>query len=293
MKSMTAYGSGFAENDTYQVEVEIKSVNHRFIEILFRMPKEMISFETTLRQLTKNQLNRGRVEIFVHLTKNQSNEKKLKVEWDLLDQYVAMIGEANQRYQQQLIDFSGTMPGLLSNQHFISIEDTVIVADDIEQLLFTATEQALKQHITMRNTEGALLMKVIATHLADFQSGLEIVKKEMPHFEAHYRQRLETKMKEVLGGFVDEQRLLTELTIFLEKADIQEEVTRLDSHIKQLTDIFQEEEPIGRKLDFLIQEMNREVNTIGSKSTVLSITNAVVTMKTELEKMREQIQNIE
>ncbi|MGY3777568.1 YicC/YloC family endoribonuclease [Isobaculum melis] len=293
MKSMTAYGSGFAENETYQVEVEIKSVNHRFIEILFRMPKEMISFETILRQLTKNQLTRGRVEIFVHLTKNRLNKKSLTVEWHLLDQYVEMIGEANQRYQHQKIDFTNTLAGLLNNQYFMSIEDTAMVADDIEALLLTATEEALAQHILMRNKEGALLMRVIATHLADFQAALEIVKKEMPHFEAHYRQRLETKMKEVVGNLIDEPRLLTELAIFLEKADIQEEVTRLDSHIQQLMDIFQEEEPIGRKLDFLIQEMNREVNTIGSKSTVLSITNAVVTMKTELEKMREQIQNIE
>ena len=239
MKSMTGFGKAIRETKAYQLDIEIKSVNQRFLDVQIRSPKILNFVENDFRQLIKQQLSRGRIEVFVNLAYIGKNEKQIVINWELIDSLITQLTDGiQQRYGSQ-------------NQVSISR---------------MAERFALDENFV--------------------DSFVEIYEKE---FQIRYQKKLE----EFLGAKVDEQRLLTELAILLERGDIHEELDRLAIHVQKLDELIEAQCPVGRELDFLIQEMNREINTIGSKSNAIEIKNQVVQSKTILEKIREQVQNIE
>ncbi|WP_238610299.1 YicC/YloC family endoribonuclease [Carnobacterium divergens] len=293
MKSMTGFGRHSIHSAAYQIDIEIKSINHRFLEVISRFPKELNAFESEIRKQITATLKRGRVEVYINLKQTAENQKQLQVNWSLIEEAVGFVAEANKKYQAQGIDFTPSLTQLIATGDFLAIEERKIANDDLMNLIQEAMDQALIELVTSRKAEGERLKQHLTNHLFEFEKGVQEVATHTESFEAYYQKRLSTKLMEVAGGFVDEPRLLTELALLLEKADIHEELERLDSHLAQLRVLLEKDTPIGRELDFLIQEMNREVNTIGSKATQIQLTDAVIQMKTQLEKIREQVQNIE
>ncbi|MGX7418489.1 YicC/YloC family endoribonuclease [Carnobacterium gallinarum] len=294
MKSMTGFGRASISRLDYQIDIEIKSINHRFLEIVARMPKELNFMELPIKKQLGSQLKRGRVEVYVNFKKSVSGQKELVVNWSLVDEAVHFVTEAKERYAAQPdIDFSASLPQLFASDDFLMIQEQDLDEATIEPLISEAAEAALAELVLNREAEGLRLKEHLLNHVAAFKEAIGQIVVMTDLFEAHYRTRLENRLNEVLGNLVDEPRLLTELAVLLEKADIHEELERLDSHVIHLTKLLEKQEPVGRELDFLIQEMNREVNTIGSKANQLKLSDTVILMKTELEKIREQVQNIE
>ncbi len=286
-QSMTGYGNGKAVNDLLQVFVEIKSVNHRFFECVFRAPKQMISFESKIKSRIQNKLSRGRVEVFVTITSNQLTQKVVHVNWDIAQQLRAAAKEFDADVE------SLSFADLLTHEAVLSIEEIDTKKDLLEALLLAATDEAIHQLVSMRGQEGVHLEADLIRQQVLCTKHLGHVIALAPTVVQKYKDRLEQKLSAIGDENFDQNRLLTEIVLYTDKADIHEEATRLESHLLQLTQTLQENGPIGRKLDFLIQEMNREVNTIGAKSNEVLISREVVEMKTILEKMKEQVQNIE
>lgn len=287
---MTGYGNSKMENSLFRVVVEAKSVNHRFCEINIRMPRQLMKIEDQLRKKISEYVNRGRVEVFVTIDGEGLTHRQLHIDWNLLDDYYEFINTLKKRF-----DFpeSIQLKDILSNENLLEIVDREEGNEEINHIVLLAVEEAVQRLVTMREVEGKELLKDLTNQLSRFRQLLENVKKLAPSVVEQYQVKLHNRIKEFSGGLFDETRVLTEVGIFAEKADINEEITRLESHISQFENTLLIQEPIGRKLDFMIQEMNREVNTIGSKANHSQIAIFVVDLKTTLEKMREQVQNIE
>ena len=294
MKSMTGFGKKTIQNENYQLDVEVKSVNQRFLDIQLRMPKELNAYELVIRQVIKRTLKRGRVEVYVNLQKIGNNQKEVRVQWDLIDQLLTSVDQhLKENYPEATFDAGDTVNHLLKQNDFVEIVEAEIVDQTFEPFLVQAFEAAIASLDQSRVQEGTQIKQVLLDYVAVLTQSIQELQAFVGVFEQEYRQRFEAKLNEWLGSQVDETRLLTEMAILLEKGDIHEELDRLDIHIDKLQQLLDETEPVGRELDFLIQEMNREVNTIGSKSSPIEIKNSVVQMKTTLEKIREQIQNVE
>lgn len=291
MKSMTGFGKKTIQNENYQLDIEVKSVNQRFLDIQLRMPKELNAYELVIRQVIKRTLKRGRVEVYVNLQKIGNNQKEVRVQWDLIDQLLNSVDQhLKENYPEATFDAGDTVNHLLKQNDFVEIVEAEIADQTFEPFLVQAFEAAIASLDQSRVQEGTQIKQILLDYVAVLTQSIQELQAFVGVFEQEYRQRFEAKLNEWLGSQVDETRLLTEMAILLEKGDIHEELDRLDIHIDKLLD---ETEPVGRELDFLIQEMNREVNTIGSKSSPIEIKNSVVQMKTTLEKIREQIQNVE
>ncbi|EIA19209.1 YicC/YloC family endoribonuclease [Listeria fleischmannii] len=290
VKSMTGFGRKTKEKEDFKVTVELKAINHRYFETLFRMPRQFAYLETKLKKNMATILKRGRIECFISFEGTQIAKHNLTVDWELADHYFRFLKQAQKRY-----DFSEelTMQNFLVDPVFLEVRESVEADSTLETLVVETVLSATKRLDDMRLLEGAELALYFKTHLETLEACLKEVKQAVPEMEEAYRKRLESRMTKLAGAKFDERVVLTELALFLEKADINEEIERLDSHFKQFYSILTDEGAIGRKLDFLIQEMNREVNTIGSKAMSLTITENVVEMKTTLEKIREQVQNVE
>ncbi|MEO2550016.1 YicC/YloC family endoribonuclease [Enterococcus faecalis] len=289
MKSMTGFGKKTIQNENYQLDVEVKSVNQRFLDIQLRMPKELNAYELVIRQVIKRTLKRGRVEVYVNLQKIGNNQKEVRVQWDLIDQLLTSVDQhLKENYPEATFDAGDTVNHLLKQNDFVEIVEAEIVDQTFEPFLVQAFEAAIASLDQSRVQEGTQIKQVLLDYVAVLTQSIQELQAFVGVFEQEYRQRFEAKLNEWLGSQVDETRLLTEMAILLEKGDIHEELDRLDIHIDKLHQLLDETE-----LDFLIQEMNREVNTIGSKSSPIEIKNSVVQMKTTLEKIREQIQNVE
>ncbi|EGO2832926.1 YicC family protein [Enterococcus faecalis] len=294
MKSMTGFGKKTIQNENYQLDVEVKSVNQRFLDIQLRMPKELNAYELVIRQVIKRTLKRGRVEVYVNLQKIGNNQKEVRVQWDLIDQLLTSVDQhLKENYPEATFDAGDTVNHLLKQNDFVEIVEAEIADQTFEPFLVQAFEAAIASLDQSRVQEGTQIKQVLLDYVAVLTQSIQELQAFVGVFEQEYRQRFEAKLNEWLGSQVDETRLLTEMAILLEKGDIHEELDRLDIHIDKLHQLLDETEPGGRELDFLIQEMNREVNTIGSKSSPIEIKNSVVQMKTTLEKIREQIQNVE
>lgn len=288
--SMTGFGRSKKETDSFVVSVEVKSVNHRFSEFYIRMPRQFNKIEDKIKKKLSTFIHRGRVEVFITVEGEGIINQKVMVDWELLDHYVRSIEKIKQKYA---LEHGLSLQDLLSREDIIHIEEEVSEDELLDQLVLDAVEEATVSVKQMREIEGNALEKDVRTglrNLLDLVVGLESLAPKVVHM---YEDRLTKRIHEYVGGQVDETRILTEVAIFADKVDINEELTRLQSHIKQFDNILKNMEPIGRKLDFLIQEMNREVNTIGSKANDSEITKEVVEMKGILEKMKEQVQNIE
>lgn len=288
--SMTGFGRGKRESGSFTVNVEIKTVNHRFSEMNIRMPRQLLKIEDKIKKKLNQHIRRGRAEVYVSIEGEAAITRKLHVDWNLVEDYYQFLEQARNKYG---MEGAITLKDLLNRTDLIHIEESESGNEELEELVLEAVEEAgvlLKQ---MRLAEGVELKKDLLSIVYQLETTIAALQTYAPTVVQLYQERLTKRMQEFLNGQVDETRILTEAAVFSEKADINEEITRLTSHIGQFIQTLDSHEPIGRKLDFLVQEMNREANTIGSKANDSNIAKQVVEIKSLLEKLKEQVQNIE
>ncbi|MGO3115218.1 YicC/YloC family endoribonuclease [Enterococcus pseudoavium] len=294
MKSMTGYGQASRTNEAYELAIELKSVNNRFLDLQIRMPKELNPFEALIRKIAKEKIQRGRVDVFINLTPVKSGSKQVAIDWELLQQLVKEL-QAGGKEHFGIVDFpvEQVLVKAMEQSDFVTLIDQPTTDDTLAELVQLTVTEAFSQLVVSREHEGKGIQKV----LSDYREKVQLLVTELASFvteyEADFQRRYQAKLEEYLGATVDQDRLLTELAILLERGDIHEELDRLSIHLEKLAQLLQTPDPVGRELDFLLQEMNREVNTIGSKSSPIKIKDIVVQLKTILEKIREQIQNVE
>ena len=294
MKSMTGFGKGNGETADYQIEIEIKIVNQRFMDLQLRMPKQLNDLEALIRQEVKKVLQRGRVELYLTLNEKNAAHKEVIVQWDLLVPFLKQVEEeAAQRLDIKELSKKNLLEKLIVHEAFLDIREKQQEDTQLEQGVLDALSQALTAIDQRREIEGQGIYQVLKENQQQLLGKIMELQTFIAVYEADHRQRFEKKLTEYLGEQVDQERLLTEMAILLERGDIHEELDRMMIHLDSMTTLLEAKSPIGRELDFLIQEMNREVNTIGSKSSPIEIKNSVVQMKTIIEKIREQVQNIE
>ena len=291
-RSMTGFGSGTAANDMYKLTVELKSVNNRFLEIVLHAPRVLLSFETSIRNRIAQFAERGKVDVFIRLEAAGEPPQMLKTDKALAAAYFAAIndladslGIAGQVKIEDLL----ALPGLFT------MEKQDERPEDVQLLLDAALEEALTAFAAMRRLEGDRLSADLLARRARVGAIVDEIAELSQGVVAGYQSKLHARIADLLDGVaaVDEARLANEVAYFADRACINEELVRLDSHLLQLDDLLQVDKTVGRKLDFLLQEINREINTIGSKANDLQISKLVIDAKSELEKIREQIQNIE
>jgi uncharacterized protein (TIGR00255 family) len=287
---MTGFGRSRIASASFSVNVEVKTVNHRFSEMNIRMPRHLLSVEDKIKKKLSEHLRRGRAEVYIMIEGEGAVTRKIQVDWKLLEEYYLFIKQARDRFN---IEGNVLLQDLLTRNEFLHIEENDAGNEELETLVLRAAEEAVLLCKQMRLTEGEELRKDLLTSLGLLDINIDELKEYAPQVVSAYKERLMKRMEEFVQGQFDESRVLTEVAIFADKIDINEELTRLKSHIQQFTQTLNELEPIGRKLDFLVQEMNREANTIGSKANDSRITKKVVEIKSLLEKLKEQVQNIE
>ncbi|MEH7415456.1 YicC/YloC family endoribonuclease [Neobacillus drentensis] len=288
--SMTGFGRSKTESGAFSVNVEIKTVNHRFSEMNIRMPRQLLKIEDKLKKILSQHIRRGRVEVYVSVDGEGTVLRKIQADWKLIEEYFQFINEAKSKYA---IEGTISIQDLLGRTDLLHIEENEAGNEEIEKLVLTATEEAVILLKQMRMAEGEELKKDLLAITAQIETYVTELQKFAPLVVQAFKERLTKRMQEFVNGQLDETRILTEVAVFADKADINEEITRLRSHIQQFLQTMTEYEPIGRKLDFLVQEMNREANTIGSKANDSNIAKKVVEIKSLLEKLKEQVQNIE
>jgi uncharacterized protein (TIGR00255 family) len=288
--SMTGFGRGKTESEAFLVNVEIKTVNHRFSEMNIRMPRQLLKIEDKMKKILSSHIRRGRVEVYVSVEGEGIVSRKIQPDWQLIEDYFQFINEAKSKYG---IEGTITLHDLLNRTDLLHIEESEAGNEEIEKLVLTATEEAVLLLKQMRMAEGEVLKKDLLAITAQIETNVTELQKFAPLVVRAFKERLTKRMQEFVNGQLDETRILTEVAVFADKADINEEITRLRSHIQQFLQTLNEYDPIGRKLDFLVQEMNREANTIGSKANDSNIAKKVVDIKSLLEKLKEQVQNIE
>lgn len=294
LKSMTGFGRGVAENQRYTVEVEIKSVNHRFLDIQLRSPKQVNAYEQELRKIIKERLPRGRVDVFVTVKEVSDAGKEVSIHWDLVDQLVKSLQKEGQaRYGVVDLEPKAILEQIVTLPDFVEITEAKGDDESLGELLIVAVTTAAEQNAANRAQEGQALAAVMVENREQIATALARLQSFVALYQGEFKERFEKKLQDYLQETVDQERLLTELAIQLERGDIQEEIDRLAIHLQNFDRLLAKDEPVGRELDFLIQECNREINTIGSKSSAIEIKELVVLMKTTVEKIREQVQNVE
>lgn len=294
LKSMTGFGRGVAENQRYTVEVEIKSVNHRFLDIQLRSPKQVNAYEQEIRKIIKERLPRGRVDVFVTVKEVSDAGKEVAIHWDLVDQLVESLQKEGQaRYGVVDLEPKVILEQIVSLPDFVEITEAKDDDESLGELLIAAVTTAAEQNAANRAQEGQALAAVMVENREQIATALARLQSFVALYQGEFKERFEKKLQDYLQETVDQERLLTELAIQLERGDIQEEIDRLAIHLQNFDRLLAKDEPVGRELDFLIQECNREINTIGSKSSAIEIKELVVLMKTTVEKIREQVQNVE
>jgi len=286
---MTGYGRGKAEDGDAKVTVEMKTVNHRFCEFVIRMPRQLMMLEEKVKKKASQYIRRGRAEIFITIEGEGLVTKKLQLDWSLTEQFFSHMETVQSKYGLA----APSLHDMLQVENILFVEEENNENKELEQVLFSALTDALESLKKMRNQEGLELMNDLSVHAAKIQKCIAIIKEYAPEVSLYYREKLVQRLAEFADGSGDESRLLTEAAILADKSDVNEELTRLESHLLQFSETLEMDEPVGRKLDFLVQEMNREVNTIGAKANDSRMTREVVEMKSLLEKMKEQVQNIE
>jgi uncharacterized protein (TIGR00255 family) len=290
IRSMTGYGQAVMETDAYRISVEMKSVNHRFLEISFRMPREHIALEDALRKKIGELIKRGKFDVYIVVDRKSVSRKKLTLDWQLASQYIDLVRELKGRYS---LKKSPKALELISLPEILKIEEQEQSIEEHRELLVQTVESACQQLLHMRKSEGRTLLEDLTQRIRVIGETLEVIRNRAPLVAKLFRERFLNRLNEIVSGDMDESRLITEVAIFAEKANIDEELVRLESHCQQFLVIMDSEDAVGRKLDFLVQEMNREANTIGSKANDIEISQKVVDLKAELEKIKEQVQNIE
>ena len=290
MRSMTGYGRSRIEIDGREMTMEVKTVNHRFLDISFRMPRSLSFLEEPIRKALSARMSRGHVDVYLTYRNARADARVVNVDTSLL-----------QAYQRALFQMreAGHLTDDMTLSAFARLPDVLTVSEQEEDqeavtaLAKAALDHALDDLVAMREREGSSLaddMRVKLAHLSDLK---ERIAARAPLVTIDYRDRLRARIEQLMESPPDEQRLMQEVAIFADRAAIDEELVRLSSHLSQILSLIGSGDPVGRKLDFLVQELNREVNTIGSKASDLEIASCVVDAKSEIEKLREQVQNIE
>ena len=291
IKSMTGYGSAKGSVEGLNITVELKSVNNRYLDASVRLPRSFLFAEELLKSAVQKHISRGKVDVFVTVDSSNAADMTVKVNEALLKGYIDALRHIADEYELPL-DVSAYNVSRFSD--VLSVEKKELDAEAISKGIVEIAEQALLDFDSMRIREGEKLREDILNRLSTINALVMQVEQESPKTVAEYRARLEARMAEVLGtAGIDENRILAEAAIFADHIAVDEETVRLRSHMSQLSTMVNGVSPIGRKMDFLIQEFNRETNTIGSKCQNSDIAHIVVDIKSEIEKIREQIQNIE
>lgn len=295
IRSMTGYGRKEEGKGSLRLTVEIRAVNHRFSDILVRLPRAWSMLEDPVRKLVAQSVRRGRAEVNISVEEERSTaSSSLTVDWSVAEQFVLISREMNERFS---LNTPLTAKDLLLLPGVIHTEDSnEKEGEDISEWILALVESAAQDLSSMKIAGGNLLEKDLTNRLSQIRTWIDEIREHVPQVSEEYRNRLQQRIAEMLSQVSFEwepQRMAQELAFFAEKSDISEEVIRLQSHCLQFAEQLEQEEAIGRKLDFLLQEMNREANTIASKANHLHIQHLAVEIKTELEKMREQVQNIE
>ena len=291
VRSMTGFGRAQGSGAGLTFTVELKSVNSRYFEFNCRLPRGYLFLEDKLKAFTAERVSRGKVEMYVSIDSGEDNNISVELNEAYAKAYIKALNTLSKEYK---------IKGNVKAADFIGNNDMFrIVRNQIDEQAVTAAAlevagQAIDKFIAMREAEGQKLFSDVVSRTEDILKKVEFIESKAPETVAAYRQRLEAKIKELLeGATYDETRVITETAIFADRVAVDEETVRLRSHIGQLTGLLNEGGAVGRKLDFIVQEMNRETNTIGSKAQNLEISQTVVDIKSEIEKIREQIQNIE
>lgn len=291
IKSMTGYGSAKGTVEGLEITVELKSVNNRYLDTSVRLPRSFLFAEEAIKSAVQSHISRGKVDVFISVDSSAAGDMTVKVNEPLLRGYIEAIRHISEEYS-----LANDMTALSVSRFpdVLSVEKKDLDAEAISAGICAIAEEALRDFDAMRQREGAKLRDDVLSRLETIDRLVSTVETEAPKTVAEYRKRLEQKMQEVLGATgIDENRILAEAAIFADHIAVDEETVRLRSHMSQLTTMINGNSPTGRKIDFLIQEFNREANTIGSKCQNSQIAHVVVDLKSEIEKIREQIQNIE
>lgn len=291
IRSMTGYGREQCIIEQYDIMVEIKSVNHRYYEFSSRLPRLYNYLDDKLKSFMKGNISRGKVEVSVTINNLNGKDACIKADKIMAAGYVNALREINNDLN---LEDDLSLSSLIKFSDIFNVQKVSDNEEYICGMVLNVAGAALNKFVNMREVECEALKNNLIEKISSVEEMLTKIEADAPKTVSAYQERLYLKLKEILSeNDIDQQRILTEAAIFAERIAIDEETVRLHSHLKQFKELLESEEPVGRKLDFLVQEINREINTIGSKAQDLSVTRCVVDMKAEVEKIREQIQNIE
>jgi len=290
--SMTGYGSDIFHIDGTTITVEIRSVNSRYLDFIPKMPRSFHEFELEMKQMVQSHFHRGRIEVYITLTGQPLADKSMVVDWELLDHYIEKLTEMKERYDlAEMI----SLATITDQENLVTVVETNKELDSLHEQLLTSLEKAISKVIANRQSEGAFLKNDIVERIITIKNMLLLIEERQKEMYHHYHDRMKQRIEDHIGSKieVDQVQLIQEIALLAEKGDIAEEMTRLSSHLEHFDTAIENEQPVGRKLDFITQEILREINTIGSKSIDIKISEFVVIIKTEIEKIKEQVQNVE
>lgn len=288
---MTGYGRCETIDAGKKILVEVKSVNHRYSDYSFKVPKNYGFLEDRIRKKIANSVSRGKIDIYVAIESYADNDAKISLKEEFAKEYIKALYQLRDKFNLE-DDISVCM--VARNQEIFNIERKIEDEDEIWTLFEPVLDKAIEDFIAMREREGERICRDLKDRVEYMKTLVEKINERSPQTVEEYKEKLYSKIKEMLeDGAVDETRVLTEVAIFADKIAVDEELVRVKSHFEEFYNIIEADEPAGRKLDFLIQEINREVNTTGSKANDIEIAKLVVSLKGEIEKLREQVQNIE
>lgn len=292
IRSMTGFGHGEVSNDKNQkVTVEMKSVNHRYCDISLKLPKKLAMFEANIRNIMKEYASRGKIDIYVSYEDLSETAVSLHYNRAMAEEYMQVFKKMQEDFN---IETKITAEALAKYPEVVTIEEVQQDEEVWWELLEAALRQAAEKFVETRTIEGANLKRDLLGKLDQMAADVAFIEERSPQIIAEYRSKLEEKVKEFLeDSTIEENRIAAEVTLYADKIAVDEEIVRLQSHISSMTDVLESDESIGRKLDFMAQEMNREANTILSKSSDVDLADHAIELKTNVEKVREQIQNIE
>ena len=291
VRSMTGFGRAKNQINGFDVTVEIKSVNHRYFEFSLRIPRSYNFLEEKIKNFLSQKISRGKVEVSILIDDLNQNSTVVEINREYADAYIKALGDLSKEYK---IKNDLKVSTLALNSEMFKVRRVAVEDEVIESAIMPVLEEAVENFIAMRSVEGERLLKDVTSRTENILAEVEFVKARSPETVTAYKEQITQEIKEMLSdNTVDEQRVLTEVAIFADKVAVAEETVRLRSHIKQFNSLLLSDEAVGRKLDFIVQEMNREANTIGSKAQDIEIAHTVVDIKSEIEKIREQIQNME
>ncbi len=291
INSMTGFGRCAEETAEWKVTVEVKSVNNRYLDVSVKMPKQYISLEENIKKTVSYYVNRGRVDVFLTIEEAGEKDQKVVVDKELALAYYKAVNEIKDL--TNVMD-NITLSDIASFYGVLSLEKEEADLDSLWQVISRGLDGAMTKLCEMRRVEGEKLSTEIFKRLETVKNIKDKIEERSPLVIKEHQEKLYARISEILGDVaVDEEKLLNEVAFFADKADIAEEMARLDSHIEQFKENMSKNEPVGRKLDFILQEINREINTTGSKANDINISHLVIEAKSQLEKIREQIQNFE